>query len=213
VGTRKTDGVVITETVPDNATFYDPTATSGWDCAHAAAAGTVCHYNIAGEVLISTPVVVTFTIQVDNPVPAGVNSLVNTASVADSGTHGSDPTPANNTSTDTDTLNAAPDLTLSKTDGDVTGYPDGTIAYTLAYANVGSQDATGVVITETVPVYTTYTGSGWTCLPDANDGSTCTYAVGNLAVGASGTVTFTVTVDSNLPAGRDQHDQFSIHCR
>ena len=57
------------------------------------------------------------------------------------------------------------DLTLTKNDGDVTAIPDDTIAYTLDYANAGSADATGVVITETVPAGTTFDAgestAGW----------------------------------------------------
>jgi len=59
----------------------------------------------------------TFVVTVASPAATGLSSIVNTASIADDGANGADPTPANNSSTDTDTLNAAPDLTITKTDG------------------------------------------------------------------------------------------------
>src|SRR6185295_16473381 len=46
----------------------------------------------------------TLTVRVIGTVPPGVDSLTNTASVADDGSHGADPTPGNNTASDTDEL-------------------------------------------------------------------------------------------------------------
>jgi uncharacterized repeat protein (TIGR01451 family) len=74
---------------------------------------------------------------------------------------------------------------------------------TLTIRNIGNVDATGVTVTDTVPLYTTFdpigSSPGWTCLPDNNDGSVCTLVVGNLAAGASLPLTFSVSVDSTLP--------------
>ena len=68
--------------------------------------------------------------------------------MGDDGTHGPDATPANNSATDIDTLAAAPDLVITKSDGGVSTIPDGMVTYTLTYTNTGTQDATGVIITE-----------------------------------------------------------------
>jgi len=129
-----------------------------------------------------------------------VTSTTNSASIADDGTNGADPTPANNSSTDATPLEAAPDLAVTKDDGGVTTTPGGTVTYTIDYQNKGKQDATCVVLTETVPANTTYTGLGWTCTPDNTAGSTCTLTIGDLAAGASGSTTFEVTVDATIPA-------------
>ena len=45
----------------------------------------------------------TVTVVVDNPVPAGVTTLTNTAEAHDDGSAGPDPTPGNNTASDVDT--------------------------------------------------------------------------------------------------------------
>jgi len=100
---------------------------------------------------------------------------------------------------------APPDLSLTASDGGVTVAPGGTVSYTLAYANAGGQDATGVTLSETVPAHASFNAgastAGWSCTPDGNAGSTCTLAVGSVAVGTNGSATFAVTLDNPLPAG------------
>lgn len=92
------------------------------------------------------------------------------------------------------------DLAIQKDDGGLLFVPEGTsFAYTLSYQNLGDLDVTGVVITETVPVNTTFDNSGpdaglWNCSGTAA-GSTCTHNVGALAAGASGSVQFPLLVD------------------
>jgi uncharacterized repeat protein (TIGR01451 family) len=191
-------GVVLTETVPANSTFNAGASTAGWACAPNNNAGSTCTLTI-GTVAGGATANATFAVTVANPVAAGVAQISNTASVASTL---SDPAPANNTASDTTPVNAAPDLTLAKGDGGVSTTPGGSVSYTLDYANAGNQGAVGVVLTETVPANTTFTGTGWTCAPDNNAGSTCTRAVGALAGGgANGSAAFAVTVVSPLPAG------------
>ncbi|MBP7227930.1 MAG: DUF11 domain-containing protein, partial [Longilinea sp.] len=154
VGNQDATGVVITDVVPVNTTFDLAGSTAGWSCADNAPAGTTCTINI-GTVAAGAGGSVTFALQVDNPLPAGVTQVLNAAVVADDGTNGTDPTPGNNTDDEPTPVDAAPDLTLVKDDGGVTTTPGGVVAYTLTYANVGNQDATGVVITDVVPINTT----------------------------------------------------------
>ena len=84
------------------------------------------------------------------------------------------------------------------------------IIYTISYENVGTQDATGVVITDTVPAHTTFSAgssaTGWVCSPNDNAGSVCSYTVGNLAAGDDGSVLFAVLVDNPLPSTVTQID-------
>src|SRR5205814_5234225 len=69
----------------------------------------------------------------------------------------------------------------------------------------GNQKTSGVVLTKTVPTNTTYTGSGWTCTPNTNAGSVCTFSIGDLDGGSvSGSEIFVVTVASAVPAGVTQ---------
>jgi uncharacterized repeat protein (TIGR01451 family) len=123
----------------------------------------------------------------------------------DDGTNGTDPTPGNNSGSDTTPLTATPDLSITKSDGGVSSAPGETTAYVLTYSNSGSIGATGVVITEIVPTHTTFSPSasaaGWACAPDNSAGSTCTLTVGSLgAASGNQTASFAVTVDNPLPA-------------
>ncbi len=208
IGNQHATGVIITETVPLHTTFNAGASSAGWSCANGAPAGSTCTLSI-GALNAGVNSARTFAVTVLNPVDAGVNQLSNTASIADDGTNGPDPAPGNNTAADTTTVIAAPDLTLSKTDGDISAVPGQTFPYTLTLSNVGNQGATGVIITETVPLHTTFNAGasspGWSCAPNNNAGSTCTLTVGALAGGgASTTRRFAVTVVPSLPAGVTQ---------
>ncbi len=76
-----------------------------------------------------------------------------------------------------------PDLQVSITDEGVKVAPREPIVYTITYENVGNVDATGVVITLSPSIGTTYTAAnstpGWT----VGDDGTFTYSVGSIAVG------------------------------
>ncbi|MEQ1643361.1 MAG: FG-GAP-like repeat-containing protein, partial [Pyrinomonadaceae bacterium] len=93
------------------------------------------------------------------------------------------------------------DLAITKTDGSLIAAQGSTVAYTLSYSNLGPSAASGVVLTETVPVGSTFNAgastAGWVCAPNNNAGSICTLAIGAVAGGASGTATFAVTVSAN----------------
>lgn len=155
-----------------------------------------------GTIPANEQVVVRFNATVDNgPFAAGVNNITNQATISGSNF-------ANAlTNTTSIMLDAAPDLSVTKSDGATTTQPGGTVAYTLNYANATGnnlQNATGVVLNETVPANTTFNAgastAGWVCTPNNNAGSTCTLAVGALNAGANGSATFAVNVLGTLPA-------------
>ena len=201
-GGQTATGVVLTETVPANSAFNAGASTAGWSCTPNNNAGSTCTLAI-GSLAAGGSGNATFAVTAVNPVAAGVTQLSNTASVADDGTHGADATPGNNSASDTTPVNAAPDLTLLKSDGGVSVAPGGSVTYTLSYANAGNQGATGVVLTDVVPANTTFNAgastAGWSCAPNNNAGSTCTLAIGSLAGGgAGGTASYAVTVGSPL---------------
>ncbi len=205
LGPQDATGVVVTDTVPANTTF-DPTSSSaGWTCAPDNNAGSTCTFNVGNLNVIDGPSTIQYAVILDNPLPAGVDQILNTASVADDGTNGDDPDDSNNTDPETTDVGAFPDLTITKTDGDISSGPGQTIVYTLDYSNIGDQNATGVTITETVPANTSYDAASssvaWTCTPDGSAGSTCTFLVGNLNVDETGSETFAVLVDDPLAIG------------
>jgi uncharacterized repeat protein (TIGR01451 family) len=86
--------------------------------------------------------------------------------------------------------------------------PGETILYTLAYTNTGELAASHIILTETVPAYTTFNAAmstpGWTCQPDINEASICTYPLEDLVGGASSHTIFAATVDASLDPTVDQ---------
>ncbi|MGC9334341.1 MAG: SdrD B-like domain-containing protein, partial [Anaerolineae bacterium] len=127
-------------------------------------------------------------------VVANDTALRNTASVSYQNTHDWPFTPQ--LAEDTTVVNA-PVLSVSKI-----GTPDPvlagrTIVYTLSYANSGPTAATNVLITDVVPLYTTYdtcTG-GISC---SEDGGLVLWDLGTVDAGSGDSVTFAVQVDGSL---------------
>jgi uncharacterized repeat protein (TIGR01451 family) len=73
------------------------------------------------------------------------------------------------------------------------------VTYTIAVSNTSPYTATNVVLTETLPQYSSYAGSGWTPV----NGQTFTQAVGALLPGDGRTYYFVVQVADALPDGVD----------
>ena len=151
--------VVITETVPLFTRFNKLTSTggdtlppTGWDCADLAAAGITCHFNIA-TLAAGASGSVYFDVFIDETVPADTTQILNTVTiVADE----KEPIYTNNTDDEDTPLTAAPDMAISKTDG-VNIISSGIeLTYTLTVRNNGSEGATGVVVTDTLPYHVTY---------------------------------------------------------
>jgi uncharacterized repeat protein (TIGR01451 family) len=205
IGNQNATGVVITETVPQYTTFNLDNSTVGWSCVDGAIAGSTCNYNAGNVNAGDASQTIQFAANVLDPIPAGIDDVDNTVVIADDGSNGPDANPVNNTAIENTLLGALPDLSITKSDGDITSGPGQVIVYTLDYANMGNQNATGVIVTETVPDYATFlpasSSAGWGCLPDNSAGSICSYTVGNLDAGDAGQISFAVLVDDPLPAG------------
>jgi len=198
----------ISETVPAHTTFNAGASSGDWSCADGSPAGTVCTLAV-GSVSGGADGTADFAVTVVNPVPASVTQIENTAAISDDGSSGPDANPDDNAASDVTPVEAAPNLQISKNDGDVTVEPGQTINTTLTYVNIGNQDAAGVVLTETVPANTTFNANasdtGWDCADGSPAGTVCELPIGPLAGGGTGgTVDFAVDVVSPLPAGVDQ---------
>jgi uncharacterized repeat protein (TIGR01451 family) len=110
-------------------------------------------------------------------------SLSNTATVTAPGGV-TDPSPANNSATDVDTLTASADLSITKTDGVTTATPGGSTTYTITASNAGPSTATNTTVADTFPASLTCT---WTCA--GAGGGTCTAA-------GSGNINDSITLPS-----------------
>ncbi len=185
VGTQNAAGVLITDTLPLHTTFI--TASDG-----VSVTGRIVTWSTF-SLAAGAKVTRTLTVQVNDRLPAGVDLITNTVTV------GPDPTPANNTASDTDGVEAAPDLAISKDDGQTTALPGQTLTYTLAISNIGNQGATGVVVTDTLPLHTTFV----TASHSGSPGLFVTWPPIDLPAGASVTRTLTIRVDDPFPFGVD----------
>ena len=217
----KTDGV--TTVIPGNNVTYTivarnagPSAVSGatvsdtfpatltgvtWTCL--AAGGGSCTATGIGDIndIVDLPVGATATYTVNATVSvSAAGALVNTATVTLPGGI-TDPTPGNNTATDTDALEPTADLSVTKTDGAATYTPGGTVVYTIVVASSGPSAVTGATVSDPLP--SGITTASWSC--SASPGSTCassgTGAIAdtvNLLSG--GTLTYTLTL--TIPPGR-----------
>ncbi len=143
-----------------------------------------------------------FAVRVNGSVPAGAETVLNSVAIDDDGENGRDPNDADNASSVTTALNAAPNLQITKSDGDVTLQAGQVVIYTLNYMNAGNQASSGVVILEAVPAHTTFDAAnstpGWGIAEGAVGGTIGQMHLGTVAAGQSGTVFFAVRTENPL---------------
>src|SRR5581483_3061113 len=164
---------------------FPASLTCTWTCV--GAGGGTCTASGSGNLndTVNLPVSgsVTYTASC-NISPSATGTLSNTATVA-APAGVTDPTPGNNSATDTDTLTGSADLSITKTDGVTSATPGGSVTYTITASNAGPSNATGATVADIFPAALTCT---WTCV--GAGGGTCT---------ASGSGNLNDTV--NLPNG------------
>lgn len=174
----------LSDSLPNGLTALpnDPASSPGWSCS-----GANCNLSISPPLPPAGSTVRTLRVAVANTFPAGTASLLNSATLTVAG----DTNLSNNSDTETTPLAAAPDLAVAKDDGGAVAAPGGTVSYALTVRNLGSQGATGVVLTDTLPAGTTLapSSSGWSC-----SGTTCTRVLGPLAAAATATASITLSV-------------------
>jgi len=192
--------VILTDQLPTNTTYVPNSCainTHGGTCSES---GGVITFVITEPVAADSNGSAQFSVQVNSD---ATGTVFNSVTLDYQDAFGNQYPPE--TATDTDTIVTAGqvDLEINKTDGGVTTIPGGTVVYTITYANLSlTTDATGVVIAETVPANTTYNSTaapGWTCVPDNNAGSICSWpTISTLAANTGGSTTFAVDVDASF---------------
>jgi len=93
----------------------------------------------------------------------------------------------------------APVFTFSKSVDASTADPGDLLVYVLSYQNIGTGDASLVIVEDTLPADVTFISS----VPAATSafGQTHTWVIGDVAAGASGTITITVRVNAYTADG------------
>jgi uncharacterized repeat protein (TIGR01451 family) len=182
-------GVVVTDTLPAGLSYVSDNAGGAYDA-------TTGVWTI-GDLAVGASASMDFVVTVDD-----VGSFTNVAEVTAANEPDSDSTPGNGTDNDEDdwddatvTAVAPPaiiDLELVKDVAPAAVEVGEETTFTISVVNQGPDDATGVVVTDTLPDGLTYVsddGAG------AYDAATGTWTIGDLAVGASVQLSFVVTVD------------------
>jgi uncharacterized repeat protein (TIGR01451 family) len=179
---------------------FPASLTCTWTCV-GAGGGTCTAGPVAGNIAdtVNLPVGGSATYTAVCSIAAGATgSLVNTATVSSAI---SDPDPANNSATDTDTLTPQADLAITKTDGLTQATAGQATTYTIVVSNSGASDAPGSSVADTFPA--ALTGVTWTCV--GAGGGTCTAAgagnitdTANLPAGGSVTYTVNATIDAGF---------------
>lgn len=157
-------GPQITDLLPPGTTLVSFTVPAGWtrtDAVPVGGTGTVSA--TAPSLAVGSNAVFALVVNVSSGLPAGEISNTATATATTP-----DPNSDNNSDTESTTVIAHPDLTISKThSGNFNAGQPG--SYTITVTNAGGAPTTGLVtVTDTVPVGLTPTGptglhNGWNC--------------------------------------------------
>ena len=138
---------------------------------------------------------VTYTLTAD--IAAGATgTLTNTATVA-APVGVVDTDPADNSSTDTDTLTPSVDLSITKTDGVASVVPGTSTTYTITVANSGPSTVVGADVNDVMPAE--IAAANWVCT--GAGGATCGTASGSgdvsllASLPAGGSITIVVVAD------------------
>ena len=182
-------GVTMTDTLPAGVTFVSATPSQGAACTQAGVTVTCNLGNVSAATSATIAIVVT---------PTQAGQITNSAMAAGNET---DPTPCNNTTQVTTTVNAAPpppanaDLAVSKTAAPNPVVVGNNLTYTVNVTNNGPTDpATGVTMTDTLPAGVTFVSAtpsqGAAC---TQAGVTVTCNLGNVSAATSATIAIVVT--------------------
>lgn len=169
-GTQVASGVSLAESVPTHTTFNSALSSSGWTCPDQAPAGTVCTLDV-GQLAVGASGTATFVVNVDDPVPNGVDTLSNSVQISDDGASGADVSPSDNSaSVDTPVINPMLDLSITKTG--VLDEMAGVVDYEINVANIGNLDDAGASLRDALadPVFDS-ASAAWSCV--AAGGASC----------------------------------------
>ncbi len=195
-GNAGAGNVTLSERVPANTTFSPSASGAGWQCQPSDAAGSTCTLAL-GSLQAGSTRSAPFAVVVNNPLPAGAQSVANTACAKS-------PDAPDSCQTVTIPTTGLPALNVTKTLTSGDGTPGTTLLYSVAVQNTGNQGATLVTFQEIVPSNTTFdptkSDPAWSCNSPAA-GSTCSLALPGLAAGVSRSAAFAVTVANPLPVG------------
>ncbi|NNJ26985.1 isopeptide-forming domain-containing fimbrial protein [Alienimonas chondri] len=200
-GPNSADATGVSVDLPIDGDVYSLTGTDD-DANVAVASDGTLTWTPTGALTPGSSVTLAVTVQAHDPARAGEENVTLTASAT---MDQIEPTPADTVRSDTDAVDAAPDLFATIDDGRASATTQDVLTYAITYGNAGDQHSTTAVLTVTPPPHTTVDAATAALWTDEGDG-TWTLAVGDLdAAGASnGSTSFTVRVDDTVPSTADE---------
>jgi uncharacterized repeat protein (TIGR01451 family) len=188
-GPSDATSVVMTDVLPAGVTYQTSSATQGTT---AESSGTVTA--TIGNIAAGATETVTIEVLV---VASTTGTLTNTANATGAETESNS---ANNSASEDTTIAREIDLAITKTAVPNPVAAGNSLSYTIVVTNNGPSDASGVTVTDVLPGEVTYGTGSSTVGTVSNSSGTVTGTIGDLAVGASATVTINVDVDSIVVA-------------
>jgi uncharacterized repeat protein (TIGR01451 family) len=185
-GTGDATNVWMNDTIPADTTLKSTSP------AYNASSGDTYMWDL-GTVGAGADGTITIVVTVDAFTPDGT-LLRNTATLDYSDANGN---PYPQLSDYADVTVTAPEMTITKVANVATADPSDEIEYTITYKNLGSGIATNVVVKDTIPTDTDFVSS--TPTYDSVSGNTYAWNIGDVAGGASGTITIVVKVKAGTP--------------
>ncbi|NVN97957.1 MAG: DUF11 domain-containing protein, partial [Geobacteraceae bacterium] len=179
---------VITDTIPAHTTLEG--GITGTGCSSSSGVIT-CNL---GDLAHGASGNVTYAARIASTLPAGVTTIDNTATISSST---SDATSSNNSSTTHTTVTGVPDLAVTISDGVTQSVAGDALAYSINYQNKGSVGVTGVTVIATLLNGVTFVSASNSGSYNA-DNKTVTWNIGALTDFSAHSLTFIVSVDSNM---------------
>ncbi len=205
-GTADASGVVVSDTLPTGVSYLsDDSGLSCPACAVGATGTLTWHVGI-----ISATETLSFSVNgwLTGSVSSGA-ILTNTASIT---TTSGDSTTSDNKSAWVSTVNS-PDLSVQK-EGPTYAAAGGSLAYTITVQNAGITSALSIVLTDTLPLSTTYVSddSGWTCTSCTPGASgVLTWTVAEVVSQTTQTFHLTATVDAGVTGATVLENEVQVH--
>ena len=113
--------------------------------------------------------------------PSAVGTVINTASVSNVGV---DSVSANNMATVSTNVTASADISITAVGSPLKGAPGQNVTYTLYVANAGPSDATGVVLTDSLPAGVTFTSASASNAAPCSASTSISCALGSIPAGS-----------------------------
>jgi uncharacterized repeat protein (TIGR01451 family) len=192
-GSIAATGLVVTDELPVDVVYVDGSANP----AETRRLGQTLIWEGLGSIATGDDLTIDVPVTVAPIVPNGTQ-LINTLLVKYENNAGH--IYAIETAADTTTVEA-PELSISKSDSPDPVLTGNSLTYVVDYANSGPVEATGVVITDRVPVGTSYDGCTGGSACGLIGGGVVSWSIGTVSPSSGGSVGFAVVVDVGLGEG------------